>query len=124
MVHDPDRAPHEAAEVSMGKAGSNSTLNRKPASHCGGRRHQALGTLCLLCVYLRYDTVLEVSLVAQMVRNLRAMGETWVQSLGQEGLPWRRDWLPTPAFLPVESHGQRSLVGYSPWGRKESDVSQ
>ena len=104
MVHDPDRAPHEAAEVSMGKAGSNSTLNRKPASHCGGRRHQALGTLCLLCVYLRYATVLEVSLVAQMVRNLRAMGATWVQSLCQEGpleeglathssiLAWRIPW--------------------------------
>ena len=33
-------------------------------------------------------------------------------------IPWRRKWQPTPAFLPGESHGQRSLVGYSPWGRK------
>ena len=31
---------------------------------------------------------------------------------------WRREWLPTPVFLPGESHGQRSLVGYSPWGRR------
>ena len=31
---------------------------------------------------------------------------------------WRRAWQPTPVFLPRESHGQRSLVGYSPWGRK------
>ena len=30
--------------------------------------------------------------------------------------PWRREWLPTPVFLPGESHGQRSLVGFSPWG--------
>ena len=30
--------------------------------------------------------------------------------------PWRREWLPTPVFLPGEFHGQRSLVGYSPWG--------
>ena len=29
---------------------------------------------------------------------------------------WRREWQPTPVFLPGESHGQRSLVGYSPWG--------
>ena len=32
-----------------------------------------------------------------------------------ENIPWRREWVPTPAFLPRESHGQRSLVGYSPW---------
>ena len=31
-------------------------------------------------------------------------------------IPWRREWLPTPLFLPGEFHGQRSLVGYSPWG--------
>ena len=33
-------------------------------------------------------------------------------------IPWRREWLPTPVFLPGESHGQRSLAGYSPWGLK------
>ena len=33
-------------------------------------------------------------------------------------MPWRRAWQPTPVFLPGESHGQRSLVGYSPWGHK------
>ena len=32
-------------------------------------------------------------------------------------IPWRRKWLPTPAFLPGEFHGQRSLAGYSPWDR-------
>ena len=31
-------------------------------------------------------------------------------------IPWRRKWQPTPVFLPGKSHGQRSLVGYSPWG--------
>ena len=36
-------------------------------------------------------------------------------------IPWRRAWQPTPVFLPGKSHGQRSLVGSSPWGRKESD---
>ena len=35
---------------------------------------------------------------------------------------WRRKWQHTPVFLPGESHGQRSLEGYSPWGRKESDT--
>ena len=37
--------------------------------------------------------------------------------------PWRREWQPIPVFLPVEFHGQRSLVGYSPWGCKESDMT-
>ena len=33
-------------------------------------------------------------------------------------IPWRRAWQPTPVFLPGESHEERSLAGYSPWGRK------
>ena len=33
-------------------------------------------------------------------------------------IPWRREWLPTPVFLPREFHGHRSLTTYSPWGRK------
>ena len=38
--------------------------------------------------------------------------------------PWRLKWLPTPVFLPEKSHGQRSLAGYSPWVRRESDVTE
>ena len=34
-------------------------------------------------------------------------------------IPWKREWQPTPVFSPGESHGQRSLVGYNPWGHKE-----
>ena len=37
---------------------------------------------------------------------------------------WRRKWQPTPVFLPGESHGQRSLVGCSPWGHTESDTTE
>ena len=40
-----------------------------------------------------------------------------------EKIPWRRAGQPTPVFLPGESYGQRSLVGYSPWGCKESDMT-
>ena len=39
-------------------------------------------------------------------------------------IPWRRKWKPTPVFLPGKSHGLRILVGYSPWGHKESDTSE
>ena len=61
--------------------------------------------------------------MTQLVKNLPAMQETWVQSLGWED-PWRRAWQSTPVLLPGESHGQRSLVGYSPWGSKESDTTE
>ena len=39
-------------------------------------------------------------------------------------IPWRRKWKPTPGFLPEESHGQRSLEGYSLWGCKRSDMTE
>ena len=61
--------------------------------------------------------------INQSVKNLPAMRETgfdlWVQKI-----PWRRKWHPTPAFMPGKSHGQRSLVDYSPWGLKESDTTE
>ena len=57
------------------------------------------------------------SLVAQMVKNPGF--NPWVGKI-----PWRRKWQPAPVFLPGESHGQRSLAGYSPWGHKESDMTE
>ena len=43
---------------------------------------------------------------------------------GSGRFPWRRKWQPTPIFLLGKSHGQRSLVDYSPWGHKESDTTE
>ena len=49
--------------------------------------------------------------------------DTWLEPwVGK--IPWRRARQPTPVSLPGESHGQRSLVGYSPWDRKESDMTE
>ena len=45
--------------------------------------------------------------------------DPWVRKIS-----WRWEWLPTPVFLPGEFQWQRSLVGYSPWGRKESDTTE
>ena len=64
--------------------------------------------------------ILKASLVIQMVKNTPTMQETQLQSRVQED-PWRRDWLPTPVFLLGEFHGQRSLVAYSPQGRRVRD---
>ena len=52
-------------------------------------------------------------------RHRRPRFDPWVGKM-----PWRREWQPIPVFLPGESHGQRNLAGYSPWGRKESDMTE
>ena len=62
-----------------------------------------------------------------MVKNLPADAgdprdagfDPWVGKI-----PWRRKWQPTPVFLPGKSHEQKSLASYSPWGRKESDMTE
>ena len=64
------------------------------------------------------------SLVSQMVKNPPAMQETWVLSLGWEDPLGEGMAKPTPVFLPGESHVRRRLVGYSPWGCKESDTTE
>ena len=76
------------------------------------------------------------SLVAQMVKHLPTMQETWVRSRGWEDplekgkathssiLAWSRKWHPTPILLPGKSHGQRSLAGDRPQGRNESDTTE
>ena len=105
-------------------------------------------------------TYIQASLVTQMVKNLPAVWETWVWSLGREDplekemaihsstiawkIPWTEEpgrlqstgsqrvghnWVtslsfPSLVFLPREFHGQRSLVSYSPWGRKELDTTE
>ena len=63
------------------------------------------------------------SLMAQLVKNLPAMWETWVQFLGLED-PWQRECLPTPVFLSGEFYGQRTLGGYSPQGHKELNMTK
>ena len=60
--------------------------------------------------------------MAQMVKNPPAMQETLVRYLHQED-PLEEGWLPAPVSLPGEAHGQQSLVGCSPWGRRESDTT-
>ena len=98
-------------------------LGRGAQSSCSLQSHMEVGTLPVSQWQMRLvvtvwpaarDTVEGASLVALMVKN-PAMQETWVAKI-----PWRREWLPTPVFLPGEYHGQKSLVGYSSWGHKES----
>ena len=55
----------------------------------------------------------------QCRRHKKCEFDPWVRKIF-----WRRTWQPTPVLLPGESHGQRSLVGYSPWDLKESDMTE
>ena len=63
------------------------------------------------------------SRVAQTVKNLPEMQETWVQSLGQED-SLEKEWLPTLVFLPGEFHGLRRMASYSPRCCKELDKTE
>ena len=55
----------------------------------------------------------------QCRRCWRGSFDPWVGKI-----PWRRAWQPPAGFLPGECHGQRNLVGYSPWGHKELDMTE
>ena len=61
--------------------------------------------------------------MALLVKSLPGMRETRVQSLGWEG-PLEKEMATTLLCLPGEFHGQRSLLVYSPWGHKESDMAE
>ena len=93
----------------------------------GGRDHtfpfQFSASSSVLGTWYILNKNLLIDLVAQMVKHLSTMQETGVQSLGWED-PLERKWQPTPVLLPGKPHGQRSLVGYSPWSRKESDTTE
>ena len=53
------------------------------------------------------------SVVKNLPTNAEDMG-----AIPESGRPWRRNWQPTPVFLPGQFHGQRDLMGYRPWGHK------
>ena len=69
-------------------------------------------------------TIYRASSVAQIIHlSKQELQEMWARSLGRED-PWRIEWHPTSVFLLGSYHGQRSLVGYSPWGQKELDTTE
>ena len=99
------RASKDFPDSSVGKESACNAGD--PSSIPGSRRSagEVIGYL-LQCSW--------ASPVAQPVRNLPAMQETWVRKI-----PWKRERRPTPVFWPGEFHGP-----YSPWGRKELDTTE
>ena len=87
---------------------------------------QTFSSILQSCFFPVRQLIKQASQVVLVVKNLSAKAgdkrcrfDPWVRKN-----PWRRAGQLTPGFLIGESHGQRSLVGYSPWGRKEQDVTE
>ena len=115
---------------------------RRPGNTSSGEHRECTGAFCLkksggtmisrrclwsqgghLAVrseaFLRPGGASGEELTCKCRRHKRCRFDPWVGKIS-----WRRTWQPTPVFMPGKSHGQRSLVGYSPWGRKESDTTE
>ena len=78
-----------------------------------------LDTVCIPQLFCTSQAALVVKNSLPMQETQEMQVRSWVRKI-----PWRRAWQPTPVSLPGETHGQRSLAGYSPWGRRESDMTE
>ena len=90
------------------------------SSWCRDQTHISCGSG--IARWILYQWAIRGFSAGCLVKNPPAKQETWVRSLGKED-SWRK-WLLTSICLPEESHEQRSLAGYSPWGCKESDRTE
>ena len=72
-----------------------------------------------VCIYVYTNVYIHLYNGHANGGDVRDVGDSWARNI-----PWRRAWQPTPVFLPGESHGQRSLAGYSQWGHTESDMTE
>ena len=82
-----------------------------------------LELFCILTVSMLVSSLWHCTIVLQD----NVIGENFIvfyNCMWIGKIPWRREGQPIPVFLPWESHGQRSLVGHSPWGRKELDTAE
>ena len=104
--------PQDPAEA-LGLQGPEEHWRVQSQKKRGLQRHSCWLQIVKVCSQLGGS-----SLVAQRLSVCLECGRSrfnpWVRKI-----LWRRKWQPTPVFLPGESHGQRSLVGYSPWGGKD-----
>ena len=81
-------------------------------------------TLHPLCVFSKWPALTGgASPAAECKRILLSIQETWIQSLGGED-PLEEEMPPTPVFLPGKFLGQRSPMGYNPWGHKEPEITE
>ena len=104
----------------MQKKNQESKKNQEPKKLCSSGSPMA-SCLCFGCLCFILDSFCRVAFSASLWGLQVAVPQLLCPI---ETLYWRRKWQPTPVLLPGKSHGRRSLVGYSPWGRKESDTTE
>ena len=118
------RVPSEAVATSL--QGSPSRLGAGEGRWCSGGTETRRGHAQRLTLHDPRTAAQQAPLSTGLyqgspsgsaVKNPLTMQETWVRFWVRK-IPWRREWQPTPVFSSEESHGQRSLVGYSPRGHK------
>ena len=92
----------------------------------GTRRHSRESAVYYVLIGPSFTIVITIIEVifpdGSMIKNPPANAETWVQPLGRED-PLEKEMAISSVSLPGKSHGQRSLVGYSTWVKKESDTT-
>ena len=92
---------------------------KESACHCRRYKSHGLDTWVRKIPWRRKWQSAPIYWPGKFQRQRRLRFDPWVRKI-----PWRRKWQPTPTFLPGECHGQRSLVGYSPWGRRQSNMTE
>ena len=112
QVQDPHVVSIDTIE---GKPHDHSTKTKVPGPYSLLQHHPVRGVTVPSCTLWHSGK----ESVCQCRRSKRCWFNLWVVKM-----PWRREWQPTPVFLPGESQGQRRLAGYSPWGPKESDTTE
>ena len=109
----------------QGSMGNWRSVIIKINQRCLSRRMVGDGKGCDICMRLIWHTLFALgkqnaaSLVAQVVKNLPAMQETWVRKI-----PWRRSGCPLLEYFCLENSMERSLAGYNPWGCEESGATE
>ena len=120
------RGPGETAD-SDSRPSSGTPAGEPTAARAPGSARITEGSECFQCLYLSAigkkggfpKGAGGKEPACQCRRHKRRGFDPWAGKI-----PWRRARQPLPVFLPGESHGQRSLVGHSPWGRTESDAPE
>ena len=90
-------------------------LNSK--MQCSGKKTSDVSSRFFFFFFWCVYTYIRASLVVLVHKGCEF--DPWVGKIS-----WRRPWQPTPVFLPGKSYGRRKLAGYSPWGHKESDMTE
>ena len=104
--------------LSSSSSSSSSTSSSSLLTELGYKLYKTQLTQVISFIVLHLGSVVKCPPAMQETCK-RCRFDSWLRKI-----PWRRKWQPTPVFLPGKSQGQKSLVGYSPWGRKELDTTE